>query len=668
MKILSPAGNLESLKMAVYNGADEVYLGINQFNARNNISGFDIDSLKEAVDFAHVFDVKVCLAINILFSDDEIQNALDVIVDSYNIGVDAFIIQDYGLVKLVHDNYPEVEIHASTQMGIHNLEGVKAIEPLGFKRAVLSRETPLDEIKRIRENCDLEIEYFVHGALCVSFSGNCYLSSYLCGASGNRGKCKQLCRLPYTLEKDGKALKEGYLLSAKDFNMSKRLKDLQDVGVDVLKIEGRARRPFYVGVATQQYYRALHGEKFDDQQIKLAFNRNFTEGYFNGNGEIISDIQNHVGIPVGKVTRFVAGKKFNEVFINSNKSLSEKSTFKFIGRNGQQTVLTAFDLKKTDKNVYKITTTQTVNVEDQVNLIIDAKLEDEVLSFSRKRKVEIDLYFEENKPLKAVSIINGNKIEVLGEVCQTALNQPLTKEQIAENFAKSELFEAKINIKKLDKVFVLKQKLNEFRRNVFDQIYKVLTNLDREILKKKQIKTDLKVDKFEDFQIVEKTDEKLLSKNIIYSPEIYSLQDISDFKEKCENQGKNFYLDTPNFALKSDVLMLKKIIEATNSNIVANNYYALTFDTNIVIGAGLNVYNTIAADAFHKPVVVAESDIANRVNFAYMTLRHCPMKSHMLGNCQNCPYKEGFEYKMQDGKRLKLKRKKLTTCTFYLTD
>ena len=145
MKILSPAGNFESLKMAVFYGADEVYLGINDFNARNNIDGFSIDNLKDAVDFAHIFGVKVNLAINILFSDDELQMALDIIVDAYNLGVDCFIIQDLGLVSLVNENYPQIDIHASTQMGLHNLEGVKAVEKYGFKRVVLARETPIEK-------------------------------------------------------------------------------------------------------------------------------------------------------------------------------------------------------------------------------------------------------------------------------------------------------------------------------------------------------------------------------------------------------------------------------------------------------------------------------------------------------------------------------------------
>ena len=159
MKILSPAGDFESLKVAVSAGADEVYLGVKNFNARN-IEAFSLETLKQAVDYAHIFGVKVSLTVNILFSDEEMQLALDLIVDAYNLGVDSFIIQDVGLMSLVHKNYPQIEIHASTQMGLHNLEGVKALSDLGYSRIVLSRETSLEEIKRISDNTNVEIEYF----------------------------------------------------------------------------------------------------------------------------------------------------------------------------------------------------------------------------------------------------------------------------------------------------------------------------------------------------------------------------------------------------------------------------------------------------------------------------------------------------------------------------
>ena len=667
MKILSPAGNFESLKMAVFNGADEVYLGINDFNARNNIDGFSLETLKSAVDFAHIFDVKVLLAINILFKDEELQSALDTIVDAYNMGVDAFIIQDLALAYLVKTNYSQIEIHASTQMAIHNLEGVQALEKLGFKRVVLARETPLKEIKRIKENSSVEIEYFAHGALCVSFSGNCYLSSHFCGASGNRGKCKQLCRLPYTLQKDGKILKKGYLLSAKDFNMLSRLEDMKNAGVDVLKIEGRARRSFYVATATREYRKALDGKKADEEKLKLAFNRNFTAGYFDGNANIISQIQNHIGLFVGKVEKVVYGKKFNEVYFSSNRVLFAKSVFKFFDDKVEKSTISAFDLKEIAKDKYKLTTTQKVSVGEEVRLIVDAKEEEKTLSFSKKRKIKIAISAEIDKKIKAEISLDNTTLVVEGDICQKAIKQPLSKEEIVDNFLKSEFFEGEVEFKKLDQFFMPKKALNDFRRSVFDKTFESITEKHCRSISKIKVQTNNKYKSFCDFQIIESLDEEMLENNIIFSPEEYLLEKIQKFVEICKKNGKKAYLDTPNFATEEDIALLKDIIEKTKIAIVANNYYALLFKTEIVIGAGLNVFNTLTASLFDLPVLSCESNIGQRIDFPYMTLRHCPMKNHLNATCNSCPYKNGYEYVMDNGKVLRLKRKKLSSCTFYLT-
>lgn len=666
MKILSPVGNFESLKMAVYNGADEVYLGINNFNARNNIDGFSLETLEQAVDFAHVFGVKVNLAINILFSDDELQEALDTIVDSYNLGVDCFIIQDLGLASLVSKNYPEIEIHASTQMAIHNLEGVKAIEKFGFKRVVLARETPLDEIKRIKDNTNIEIEYFAQGALCVAFSGNCYLSSYICSASGNRGKCKQLCRLPYTLEFNGEFIKKGFLLSAKDFNMIERLQDLKNAGVDVLKIEGRARRPEYVGLATREYFNALNGRGVQQDNLKLAFNREYTAGYFDGNGSIISEYNNHIGVEIGRVEKINVGKKFNEIYFSSNRILYPKSTFKFFRNGLEQGVVTAFDLVEASKNKYKITSTQIVSVGDIVRLILDSKVEDEILNISKKKKINIQIFAKQNERIKVVAEFNDEQVEILGDVLQPAKSSPLKKEDLIANFKKSDIFDFEIEIKRLDDVFIPIRVLNEFRRNVIEKIFKVLTQKRKLNLKKLKINTISNKNQFLNFEIIDNLNVELKSKNIIYSPEVYNLDDIKEFKFKCESEGRIPFLDLPNFALKKDIEHLKDIIKNANMKVVANNYYALSVFENCIIGAGLNVYNSETAAALNKLFITAECDLGQRIDYPYMTLRHCPMKSHLNASCDKCPYKDGFVYRMDNGKTLKLKRKKLSSCTFYL--
>lgn len=668
MKLLSPAGNFECLKSAIYNGADEVYLGINEFNARNNIDGFTIDTLCEAVDFAHVFGVKVHLAINILFSDSELNLALSTAIKAYNIGVDALIIQDLGLAYLLEQYYPEIEKHASTQMGIHNLEGVKAIERFGFKRVVLSRETPLDEIKRIKKGTDMEIEYFAHGALCVSFSGNCYLSSYALSASGNRGRCKQLCRLPYTLYKGDKKLKKGYLLSAKDFNMINRLKDLESAGVSAIKIEGRARRAYYVGAVTNEYRRALDGKKPNLDNLDLAFNRNFTEGYFNGNGNVMSDVQSHIGVEVGTVYKVNNGKNFNQVYFTSNRILYPKSSFKTFERGEEKAVITAYDLKESSIGKYVLTTTQRVGVGESVRLITDSNEEEKLAKNIKKRAVNIEVVLEPDRPIIAQFKVGKKNIVIEGDTLQTALNQPLAREEIMSNFSKSEYFDARLTVVEKGKTFMRKQSLNHFRRKVLGEIYRELTAPYKRELKEIKLLSSESVSAFKNYCFVENIDGEFSEKNVIYSPEVYQKDDVFRFKKKCDDMNKCAYLDLPNFALKKDVALIKEIIADTKVGVVANNYYALSLTCDTVIGGGLNVYNRVSASVLGKPFITAEAELGSRIDFAFMTLRHCPMKAHLGANCSKCPFEEGYEIKTESGKVMKLKRKKLSDCTFYLTD
>lgn len=668
MKILSPAGNFESLKAAVTFGADEVYLGINEFNARNNIDGFSLETLKSAVDYAHVYGVKVCLAINILFTDQELDDAINIVVKAFNLGVDAFIMQDLGLISLISKNYPQVEIHASTQMGLHNLEGVKQVLKYGIKRVVLARETPLSEVRRIKENTDVEIEYFAQGALCVSFSGNCYLSSYLNNASGNRGKCKQLCRLPYTLYKGTKKLKSGYLLSAKDFNLSRRLDDLKNAGVDVIKIEGRARRPFYVASATREYYNALHGKTADQTALELAFNRTFTEGYFNGNGKIISDIQNHIGIPIGKVEKVNKGKTFNEVFITSNKELSPKSTFKFFDGKKEITTLTAFDLNKVGDKLYRITTTHDVRTNYEIRLIVDYKEEKEILEKVHKRNINVEFYAKVGCPVKAVAKANDIIVEVQGDVLQPAQKYPLSSEEVSVCFNKNEYFKCDVELKVFESVFIPKTRLNELRRELFAKLFDALIQVKRERLEYKKLNAKSSVKKFTDFQIIENGSEIFDKKNIILCPQTFDESTVLEFKNRCERENKKAYLDLPNFALNSDIQKIKSIVHSTGVGVIANNYYALGITENTVIGAGLNVYNTQTAKELNLPVISAESDLFSRIDFPFMTLRHCPLKNHLNASCDKCTFDNDYYYVLESGKKLKLKRRKLSDCTFYLTD
>lgn len=664
MKLLSPAGDMLSLKMAVYNGADEVYLGLKNFNARNNIEGFDLTTLKSAVDFAHIYGVKVHLATNILFSDSELQSALDSVVEAYNMGVDAFIVQDLGLMSLIHKHYPEIELHASTQMAIHNLEGVQYLEQFGVKRVVLAHETPLEEIRRIKANSTIELEYFAQGALCVSFSGNCYFSSYACGASGNRGKCKQLCRLPYTLSHKGKPIKSGYLLSAKDFCMIDKLDELSSAGIDAIKIEGRARRPYYVASTTREYRRVLDNLGYDMQNIQLAFNRLYTHGYFDGNKNIISPYNNHIGIYVGTISKVNKGKKFNEFFFKSKTSISPKSTLKlYTSDNIEKCTISPYDIQL-QNNLHRVTTTQNIEVGDKIHLLSNNKSEEIAEKSVVKQKIDISLTLEENKPICAKTEINQQHIVVFGDICQPAQKQPVTVENLQECFSKNPYFAAKLDIQS-DRVFLTKQQLNEFRRIVYDKVVEALTHTNRK-LEKVKVDTNRDTKPFENFEFVEDYSKPFKCENIVYSPSQFTISDIQKFCDKCNKQNCKPYLNTPNFLLEDDIKLLQEIVGKTSVGIVANNYCALGFSKDVVAGGGLNIYNHTSAEVVGLPYIVAEASFANKVVMPYMTLRHCPMKEHLNCDCKSCAYDDNYVYTMQDGTNLKLKRVRMSTCTFYL--
>ncbi|MGN0628014.1 MAG: DUF3656 domain-containing protein [Oscillospiraceae bacterium] len=276
-EILAPAGGREQLIAAVRSGANAVYLGAKNFNARRNAGNFDEAELSEIVSYCHARDVKVHVTLNTLVMDSELPDLVEEIKYIAESGADAVIVQDLGAAKLVREYCPTMEMHASTQITVHNLAGVQEAERLGFSRAVLSRELSLDEIKTIAENSDIELEVFIHGALCMCMSGACYLSSVLGGRSGNRGLCAQPCRLDFRFgEKD-------HALSLKDMSHIEYIQKLAEAGVCSFKIEGRMKRPEYVAAAVTACRAALAGEKPDTETLRAVFSRQgFTDGYMKG--------------------------------------------------------------------------------------------------------------------------------------------------------------------------------------------------------------------------------------------------------------------------------------------------------------------------------------------------------------------------------------------------
>ena len=303
MEILSPAGNMKALKAAVAGGADAVYLGAGDFNARSKADNFGSDELRLAVSYCHERGVRVYLALNTLVKSAETERALALAKDAAVAGVDAFIVQDLALAKLLSEKLPDVPLHASTQMGVHNKWGAEFCKRAGFDRIIFSRETLPADISASVKATGLEAEYFVHGALCVSFSGNCYFSSLVSGYSGNRGKCLQLCRKKYTLSGNGRS-KSGYMLSAKDLCMTEDLTTLSDSGVVSLKIEGRLRSPEYVYTVTRAYRNVSDGKPADMDAVRTVFNRGeHTHGYVRSDRPdiIYPAAQSNIGNPVGKI-------------------------------------------------------------------------------------------------------------------------------------------------------------------------------------------------------------------------------------------------------------------------------------------------------------------------------------------------------------------------------
>lgn len=318
IELLAPAGSFEALAAAVESGADAVYLGGSKFNARAYADNFDDDELIKAVDYAHLRGVKVYITVNILLFDRELEEVLDYIRFLYHIGVDAVIVQDFALIKLVKKLFPGMEVHCSTQMTVHNTGGAEFYRKLGADRVVLAREIPIWEVSSLIEKVGMDVEVFVHGALCISYSGQCLMSSMIGGRSGNRGRCAQPCRKKYSFfdfeRKEVLADKKGkHLLSTRDLNTYHRLEEILKSGVKSLKIEGRMKKPEYVAIVVKNYRDAIdsitegrgqYPSRSAPHELLSAFNREFTEGYLfnNRNRAVVSiDRPDNRGVYLGKI-------------------------------------------------------------------------------------------------------------------------------------------------------------------------------------------------------------------------------------------------------------------------------------------------------------------------------------------------------------------------------
>ena len=296
IELLAPGGGEAALRAAVQSGADAVYIGGPKFSARRSADNFSVEDIKKQADYCHLYGVDLHTAVNILIKENELSELKSYVYDLCDAGADALIIQDIGAAELIHKLVPEMPLHASTQMTVTSLEGVRYLEEKGFSRVVLARELSGKEIEHICKNAKAEIEVFVHGAICMCYSGQCLMSSILGGRSGNRGCCAQPCRLPYSICRNGKRLAEGYMLSPKDMALVNDLSELERMGVASLKIEGRLKRAEYVSAVVGVYRKYLdnpsHVTNSDMRELLDAFSRSgFTDGYFTG--KLGKDMMSH---------------------------------------------------------------------------------------------------------------------------------------------------------------------------------------------------------------------------------------------------------------------------------------------------------------------------------------------------------------------------------------
>lgn len=409
-ELLAPVGDYNCLVAAVQNGADAVYFGGSLFNARASATNFDDDMLKKAIDYAKLRNVKTHLTLNTLIKNSEFEDAVALANKAYSYGIDALIVQDLGLASYLIKNFPGLAIHASTQMSIYNLDGVKKVEKLGFSRAVLARELSISEIENICKNSSIEIETFIHGALCMSYSGQCLYSSIIGGRSGNRGKCAQSCRLPYELLENDKSIDKGYLLSPKDVCSLEILPDLINAGVDCFKIEGRMKSPEYVATVTKVYRKYIDlimndsnysVENTDQKDLMQVFNRGgFSTGHLNDSPNtnlVFKQKPNHMGIYLGEVAHINSNKGYIKLELQN--SVSKLDTISVGKETGSYTVSELMLDKKnieTGKPSNYVTIGRVkgnINIGDKVYKMSDKNLSTQAqLTYSGKELKKIPLF------------------------------------------------------------------------------------------------------------------------------------------------------------------------------------------------------------------------------------------------------------------------------------
>lgn len=691
-ELLAPAGDMAALRAAVSAGANAVYLGYDEFSARAKAKNFDKEELKEAINYSHLRGVKIYVTFNILIADFEIKRAMDRVKMLYEIGVDALILQDLGIAWEIRKNFPDFEVHASTQMAVNNFYGAKFLKEMGFTRVVLARETPLFELEKIRE-LDIDVETFIHGALCVCYSGECLMSSMIGGKSGNRGECAQACRKSYEILdfEENKIGKRLYYISPKDLNTLDDVAKIINAGGYSLKIEGRMKNPEYVYTVVSSYKKSLEGKLTleDKEDTEQVFNRGFTKGLFNGdfgNDFISSDRPDNRGVEVGKVidARKNSGKVifYEDVF--------EGDGLEFISSSGR------FGMRSNsfyEANIpYEINLFKAPILNSKINRTFSKKLyekvDEKIENYDYKRELDIDLRIKiGERPLIKVKSgdLSGNF--ELDRVVEVAKKSGLERERVIENISKTgeSIFRVKnIDLDLDDNAFLPISAINELRR----EATKILENkilegsIDRlEIenkLENKNFERQNKDDRskikvfFNKFKNLENSSLKDIDEVIIRA------KDLEKFNKKYKNREVSIYLDK--FYSYYELENLREYI-LKNQNvrgIWVNNlseYYIFKDDDLEINGdIGLNVFNKVTSDFLCdlglKSITLspelnsgqiqkiinkndAEINVITYGRVPVMTMKHCPFS--VIKNCKdekNCPTCKYKNYLLRDEKNV----------------
>jgi len=499
-ELLAPVGSKEALIAAVENGADAVYFGGKLFSARHYASNFTREELEWAIDYAHVRGVKAYVTVNTLIKDSELEEAADYLQFLCNAGADAVIVQDLGILHLLREELPELPVHASTQMTIHNVEGVRFLQEMGVKRVVLARELSLEEIRRIKKETNAEIETFIHGALCFSYSGQCLLSSMIGGRSGNRGYCAQPCRKKYRINGI-----DGYLLSPKDLNMSEHIPALVEAGIDSFKIEGRMKRHEYVAGVVRIYRKLIERyfeapENFqvkDDEKhmLRQLFNRGFTTGYFFGNpgSELMSrKYPYNIGTELGSVGGYDQRKKLLSLSLKAPLRVGDG-----IGTGGGGGVV----VRSMYASNQRVSAANSGLVKIPFDIEIDKgsavfKTYDSLLMASletksiRKIPVKMSVKARIGEPVELCINDGENEIIVNGGLVSRAETKPISKDTIATQLKKlgNTVFEVQeISFEIDENIFIPVSELNELRRRAVGRLEAMRTQKWKRRCKKPEI-------------------------------------------------------------------------------------------------------------------------------------------------------------------------------------